>query len=409
MPNTNWATASLGECISSANAGVSVNSEDHPYGLGEIGVLKTSAVSGGHFLPSENKAVLARDRSRVAEPLLANSVLFSRMNTPLLVGESCYVESGDSALFLPDRLWQIRVESSLVNARWLSHVLQAPHVSASLKALATGTSGSMKNISKSSLLAFRIQLPPLGEQARIAEILDAIEQQRCVTQKLIEKFKDVRLGIANTLFATSLRDGSSERAVHTVGELFELQLGKMLDSGRGQMGRELPYLTNRNVQWRQIVLTDLERMTFTQLDERRFRLRDGDVLMCEGGEIGRCAVWTFGDHDIYFQKAIHRLRPRPQIDPFYFVDLFDWMLRQGQIAGLVGQTSIAHLPAEKLAQIRISVPPLGDQRRAIDILTAVDLRIESEARSALKLQSIKEGVASDLLTGRVRVPAEVAL
>ena len=161
MSRSEWIAARLAECVASVNSGVSVNSDDRPRGPGEVGVLKTSSVSAGSFKARENKVVANRDRSRVAEPVLGGSVLFSRMNTPQLVGESCFVEMDDPSLFLPDRLWQIRVNPSRVDARWLSYSLLEPHIAGKIKSLATGTSGSMKNIAKSSFVNIRLLVPPI--------------------------------------------------------------------------------------------------------------------------------------------------------------------------------------------------------------------------------------------------------
>jgi len=137
MSRSEWIPARLAECVATINSGVSVNSDDRPRGPGEVGVLKTSAISAGSFKAYENKVVAKRDLSRVAEPVLGGSILLSRLNTPQLVGESCYIEADDPSLFLPDRLWQIRVDSSRVDARWLSYALREPRVASEIKGLAT--------------------------------------------------------------------------------------------------------------------------------------------------------------------------------------------------------------------------------------------------------------------------------
>jgi len=96
--------------------------------------------------------------------------------------------------------------------------------------------------------------------------------------------------------------------VTTVGAEFSIQLGKMLDSEKNT-GVPKAYLGNRAVQWGHIDINDLGVIKLTSSDLQRFRLRMGDLLVCEGGEIGRAAIWNQPIAECYFQKALHRLRP----------------------------------------------------------------------------------------------------
>ena len=90
-----------------------------------------------------------------------------------------------------------------------------------------------------------------------------------------------------------------------------IQLGKML-SPKVKTGKEsYPYLRNQNVQWGRFDLVDLAVMDFNARDREKFELQYGDLLICEGGEPGRCAVWRGEIKNCYYQKAIHRVRPKP--------------------------------------------------------------------------------------------------
>lgn len=161
-----WEVRRLGEVIHSAEGGVSVNSENRPTQAGEVGILKTSCVTKGCFEPQEHKTILPGERQRAKTTPVADSIIFSRMNTPLLVGASGYVEASHPNLFLPDRLWLIRTREHCL---WLSFLLSSPKMRAAISASATGTSGSMKNISKQKLFEIPIPVPRREEQAQIAE------------------------------------------------------------------------------------------------------------------------------------------------------------------------------------------------------------------------------------------------
>jgi type I restriction enzyme S subunit len=170
-----WPTVALGELIASLQAGVSVNSENRPCEEGEIGVLKTSCVSGGRFNPGEHKAVLENERERVRIPVEGNSIILSRMNTPDLVGENAYIEADQTRLFLPDRLWLLKTNTD-ADCRWLSFYMQSARFRRQIDDIATGTSGSMKNISKGRLRDLQVSLPSVDEQLRIVEVLASVDR-----------------------------------------------------------------------------------------------------------------------------------------------------------------------------------------------------------------------------------------
>src|SRR3990172_5022380 len=142
-----WEVAPLSRVIERLEAGVSVNSVDeelrsYPH---DQSILKTSAISGGQFLPFECKKVAPRDLSRARLNPRADTIIISRMNTPDLVGECGYVEADYPNLFLPDRLWMTRNHAgSDVCVRWLNYLLSSKPYKNRIKGLATGTSGSMK-------------------------------------------------------------------------------------------------------------------------------------------------------------------------------------------------------------------------------------------------------------------------
>jgi type I restriction enzyme S subunit len=173
-----WEVSSLKDIICSMNGGVSVNGENRPISMGEIGVLKVSSVFKGKFLPKEHKAVIKEDKSRVRVNPLKDRILFSRANTPALVGESGYVERTYTELYLPDKIWMIDVKDRTnIDTRWLSFVLSSGRVRKLISDAATGTSSSMKNISKPNLLAIDIAIPDIGEQKNIAAIIHGIDKK----------------------------------------------------------------------------------------------------------------------------------------------------------------------------------------------------------------------------------------
>jgi hypothetical protein len=124
MTPDRWSRRAISDLVAQVTTGVRVNSEGRPRRAGELGVLKTSAVTYGVFRPEENKAVVPEEAARAREHPRAGCVLFSRMNTIALVGASPYVADDREDLVLPDRIWQLRPTASS-DGRWLHFVLSA--------------------------------------------------------------------------------------------------------------------------------------------------------------------------------------------------------------------------------------------------------------------------------------------
>ncbi|NTV14915.1 MAG: restriction endonuclease subunit S [Desulfobulbaceae bacterium] len=165
-----------------------------------------------------------------------------------------------------------------------------------------------------------------------------------------------------------------------VEDLFDVQLGKMLNE-KAKQGDLVPYLANFNVRWGAFDLSRLNEMAFSEKEQKKYSLQIGDLLMCEGGEIGRCAVWEGEEKTIYFQKALHRLRPLSKdIKPEFVYYYMQHIASKGELPKLVGETSIAHLTREKLLCLRIPTPAPSEQIAIVGLLSTWDLAIEKTER-----------------------------
>jgi type I restriction enzyme S subunit len=192
----------LADVVASISSGCSVNADDRPPTAGEFGVLKTSAVGGGRFRPAESKAVWTREIGRLKCPVVAGLILFSRMNTPQLVGENAFVEHDHPDLFLPDRLWAIRVrEGESVLAAWVATILQTRQARSFITGEATGTSGSMKNIAQKSLLRLPIRKLPESDQADAVKAIAALQAEIDELTAERDKLADLRLGLRDDLLS----------------------------------------------------------------------------------------------------------------------------------------------------------------------------------------------------------------
>jgi len=153
-----------------------------------------------------------------------------------------------------------------------------------------------------------------------------------------------------------------------LGEVAETALGKMLDKGKPKGHAHVPYLRNINVQWGRIDTDDLLTMELADDERERFGVRKEDLLVCEGGEIGRCAIWHGRDDYLAYQKALHRIRPSDSVDVRFLRYLLEHHSLSGTLAGMSTGTTIAHLPQQQLRRVPVPLPPLEEQRRIVALL-----------------------------------------
>jgi type I restriction enzyme, S subunit len=193
-----WVVKKLKFVLPKLYSGVSVNSGNAPADQDSFGVLKTSCVYGNRFLPEENKQVLDEEVERVSCPVTKDSLIISRMNTPDLVGNCGYVELDYQNLFLPDRLWIARFEASgVMSGKYAWYLISSDALVKLTGALATGTSGSMKNLSQESFLNISVAIPNVVEQIAIAEYLDRetakIDHLKERVKQVINRLREYRV------------------------------------------------------------------------------------------------------------------------------------------------------------------------------------------------------------------------
>ncbi len=278
-------------------------------------------------------------------------------------------------------------------------------------------------INSSELYTWPITYPiDRGEQSKIAEVLSKVDQAIEQTESLIAKQQRIKTGLMQDLLTRGIDEHGNLRSEEThqfkdsplgripvewevmkVRDVFETRLGKMLSQKAKEGNNAAYYLRNVNVQWEKIDTSSMEWMDFSAHERKKYGLKRGDILVCEGGEVGRSCVWMDQLQNCYYQKAIHRLRAKIGYMSELFPIYMQWMIRHGHLTDYTSKTSIAHLTKENIDALDIVIPEYTEQRRLYDIFSKYNLDIQLASNQLEKLRSFKIALMQDLLTGRVRV------
>ena len=162
---------------------------------------------------------------------------------------------------------------------------------------------------------------------------------------------------------------------YRMDEITESCLGKMLDAKKNK-GEYQPYLANINVRWGSFDLEKLSLMRFEKDEEERYGIKYGDLIMCEGGEPGRCAIWRDELPNMKIQKALHRIRPNTELVDVEY--LYYWFLLSGRndlLRRHFTETTIKHLPGETLKQLVIDLTDMKTQKGISSVLRVIDKKI----------------------------------
>jgi type I restriction enzyme, S subunit len=425
---SDWSDGQLADSIAALDAGVSVNAEDRPHGAGEIGVLKTSAVSGGRFLPEQNKTVIERERHLVAEPVQGDSILVSRMNTPALVGESCYVQDAHPSLFLPDRLWQLKPKDrTSISMRWLSFALQASVYRRYVQVHATGTSGSMKNLPKSKLLALPLSYPAPPEQAKVAEVLGSLDTAIQETESIIAKLKAVKQGLLHDLLTRGIDANGELRPAHSdaphrykesplgwipkeweskpFGDFCESSaFGPRFPSDAYEETGPLATLRTTDMDDDgRISLSTMPRAAIAPSVFADHLLRVGDIVMSRSGTCGVTGVFSGHDIPVVPGAFLIRFRLRDlRLNQFYR-RYFNSSLGRPYLERLAVGGVQKNIKGSDVLCLQVPVPTATEAVSITQRIESVEHDIESNQQLLKKMGRQKSGLMDDLLGGRVRV------
>ncbi|WP_298533191.1 restriction endonuclease subunit S [uncultured Treponema sp.] len=298
------------------------------------------------------------------------------------VGYVSYFEGDENKFVCNNFILALRPKNT-INSKFLFYQIQFKYESNQFSDCFNKTTG-IQNLKVKDYLAKEIKIYSPEEQEKIVKELDTVRLIINKNKQILEKFDILIKSRFIEMFGDIIQNKKNWE-LKSFTEIAKSRLGKMLDSKK-QTGKEkYPYLANFNVQWFRFNLENLNEMDFSEADRIEFALKDGDLLVCEGGEVGRCAVWHNQIENCFFQKAVHRVRLNMDlVHPDYMAYWFKFRSDFNSFDDIVGsKATIAHLTGEKLKLLKIPVPPLSLQNTFASFVQQID-KSKFEIANSLK-------------------------
>ena len=382
LPN-GWEWCNLEDIVCELKYGTSEKS----LSVGKIAVLRMGNITNVGTIDYSNLVYSSNNEDIKLYSLEKDDLLFNRTNSSEWVGKTAIYKKEQPAIYAG---YLIRIRPILIFSDYLNTVMNSSYYRNWCYNVKTDAV-NQSNINAQKLSQLMIPIPPLKEQERIvvevAKWISLINTIKNSKEDLQTTIKQAKSKILNLAIHGKLvpQDPNDEPAIELLkrinpdftpcdnghypvgwietilGELFSHNTGKALNSSNKE-GIFKDYLTTSNVYWNKFDFTAIKQMPFKESELNKCTVTKGDLLVCEGGDIGRSAIWNY-DYDICIQNHIHRLRPKIDLCvPFYyytFAYLKENNLIGGKGIGLLGLSSNA------LNKIEMPLPPLAEQQRIV--------------------------------------------
>jgi type I restriction enzyme S subunit len=380
------------------------------------------ATTGHGVLLDEPQAMtFATSPSRARRVLRPGDTILSTVRTYLRAGWT--LRSTDGDLVASTGFVCLRPRS-YVHPGFLGWLAQADTVVEEVVANSAGV--SYPAINASDVGRIKVPCPPIADQRAIADYLDRetsrIDALLAAKRRMVALWHERRVSAAHSTVVGAqldterrpagvpwLGDIPSHWRMARVGSLFEVQLGRMLSAERSAGPHLRRYLRNVNVRWGSVDTSDLAEMDFPPADRVRYLVRAGDLLVNEGGAgIGRAAIWDGEIEEIYYQKSVHRIRPRGDVTVRWLLEWLRVVVNRHVFAVEGNLATIPHVPAEALRQYRVPCPPRDE---ADALIAALDSSVARDAAGLLAteaqidlLTERRQALITAAVTGLLRIP-----
>lgn len=401
-----WEWTTVGECSTVVTGGTPSKKDISNYGNFMPFVKPPELLNGAIFTAEDN---ISEKGTKEARVLPVNSVLVSCIGNLGKTGINRVPVAFNqqiNAVIFPEN---IIPEFGL-------YYFQSPKFKRQLEDISSATTVAIVNKSKFASLSFPIA--PLPEQerivAKIEELFTQLEAATSALERVQAGLRRYKASVLKTAVEGKLgtqkdefRFGEGElpegwRWV-TVGEVAEHRLGKMLDKEKNK-GKLHPYLRNINVRWFEFDFSDIQEMRVLDVELHNISIQKGDLIICEGGEPGRAAVWN-KDETMVIQKALHRVRTNENVLPTYLMYCLAADANNGKLEKYFTGSTIKHFTGQSLENYEFPLPPLEEQRRIVaevERRLSVAREVETVVEKALARSSrLRQAVLKSAFEGRL--------
>lgn len=417
-----WAAANLGDLLEPGglfDGPFGSNLKTSDYTSTGVRVVRLENLASLRFIEGK-RTFISREKYRtlknhtvVAGDLLFGSFLdgavrvttLPTLDTPAIAKADCFC---------------IRPRSDVVLPRYLMYFLGANQTKNALIEQVHGA--TRPRVTTRQLRELEISIAPFPEQKRIVAKIEALLGRVDAARERLARVPFVLKRFRQAVLAASCDGGLTEAWRRVSGssapwrsvalpEVAESRLGKMLDKARN-VGKQKPYLRNINVRWFGFNLSDVQNLRATDREIEELGVKPGDVLVCEGGEPGRCAVWRGRAGQVVYQKALHRVRVGESLLPAYLCYTIKNAADAGALEDLFTGSTIKHLTGVSLAQFEFELPPVEEQQeivRRVEALFKLANAIEKRVTTATaRAGRLAQSILAKAFRGEL-VPTEAEL
>ena len=285
--------------------------------------------------------------------------------------------------------------------------------------------GLRNTIPKEWFLNFKTFVPSFKQQKAIANFLDdktaQIDQAIALKQQQIEKLNEYKQILIQNAVTKGLNPNAPMKnsGVEWIGDIPEhwevkklknvskVVLGKMICNEKTGNMKLKPYLKSKNIQWLKVDLNSVDEMWFTPKEMEMYRLKQGDLVLSEGGEVGKTCIWNNDLEECYIQNSAHKVTFENKQNSKYYLYLFFSLGKQGQFEKIVNRVSIGHLTKEKLINTFVFCPPLSEQNEIVklidDYLIKFNEIINCYETQIDRLKEYKNILINQAVTGKIKI------
>lgn len=378
----------------------------------DYGVIKKSSRNDNH-----NKPGMDLSSYKVVHP---NTLVLNKMKTwSGSLGVSNYFGIVSPAYIT------CKIDLEQVETKYLNYLLRCKNYVFEYNRLSYGVRPSQWDMRYQDFKLIPIYLPPKQEQIAIAHFLDykLAKINRFIQKKnqLIKLLNEQKAAIINQAVTKGLDPNAKmkDSGIEWLGEIPEhwevrklkyvanVVLGKMLcNEDKGGYFKK-PYLKSKNIQWLNVDVSDVEEMWFSEEELKIYRLKKGDLILSEGGEVGKTCMWNNELDECYIQNSAHKVTIKGENVNTYFLYLFNTYGKKGGFDSIVNRVSIAHLTKDKLINIKCLIPTLSEQQQIVSHIeketATINTTISKIEKELALVEEYKTALIAEAVTGKIDV------